>query len=81
MVAVEEDTPPFDTMYGNTDDETVTPMQAIRRFCWDCMGGHGPVELEGGVKMKAYRPYKEVKGCNSTTCWLHPYRTGRRAKK
>lgn len=73
--------PPFDTMYGNINGESATPMQAIRRFCWDCMGGHEAIEMEDGRIEKAFRPYAEVRGCVSKSCWLHPYRTGRRPKK
>ena len=71
---------PFDEPYGNKTGERFTPLQAIRRFCLDCMGGHEEIILEDGQKMKAYRPYKEVKACDSTKCYLHPYRTGRRPK-
>ena len=71
---------PFDTMYGNTEGSAATPLQAIRRFCWDCMGGHGPIQMEDGSTEKEFRPYREVRECESTTCWLHPYRTGRRPK-
>jgi len=73
--------PSFDQPYGNHDGDSATPLQSIRRFCWDCMGGHPEIELEDGQKLKAYRPYGEVRGCTSTKCWLHPYRTGRRPKK
>lgn len=71
----------FNQGYGNTHGAHATPLQAIRRFCWDCMGGHeDPWPLADGKVEKPYRPYEEVRQCKSTSCWLHPYRTGRRPK-
>lgn len=70
----------FETPYGNKDDELVTPLQAIRRFCLDCQGGRPEITLDDGKKMKAYRPYREVKACMEKSCWLWNYRTGRRKR-
>lgn len=41
--------------------EIRNPVKAIKAFCIDCMGGS----------------YNEVKNCQSNTCALHPFRTGR----
>lgn len=79
-VAKEQGPSAWDAGYGNQHGVRVTPLQAIRRFCWDCMGGHDEITLDTGRKEKAYRPYAEVRGCTSKTCWLYPYRTGRRQK-
>lgn len=66
------------SLFGNVDNIQLTPQQAIRHFCWECMGGHENdwVMLDGKTE-RATRPYPEVRDCPSHTCWLHPFRTGR----
>lgn len=67
--------------YGNLKKVPVSPLQAIRRFCWSCQGGHEFDWMCGDGRVeKAIRPYDEVKDCPVDTCWLHPFRTGRNPK-
>lgn len=69
-------------MYGNVKNERMTALKSIRHFCIECQGGHyQPIELDDGTMDPPYMPYKDVKECPSETCWLHPYRTGRRPGK
>jgi len=71
----------FDTVssgYGNLTGKRLTRGQAIRHFCWSCQGGHeSDWRLSDGSVEKKNRPYEEVKACSATTCYLHPFRTGR----
>jgi hypothetical protein len=62
---------------GNAKLTCVTPLQAIRRFCWNCMGGHEyPVLLADGTTESRYRPTQDVRDCENPHCWLHIYRLG-----
>jgi hypothetical protein len=64
--------------YGNLDHRKLTPQQAIKFYCWDCQGGHEfPWRMADGKVEKPLRPTDEVRGCESTTCWLYPFRHGR----
>lgn len=64
--------------YGNIKHEKKSPQQAIRMFCLMCMGGHEESWKDSeGEEIPRDRPYAEVSSCESKTCWLHPYRTGR----
>lgn len=64
--------------YGNLDGRRLTPAQAIRHHCWMCQGGHEhDWRMSDGSIERAFRPYEEVRSCPQTTCWLHPFRTGR----
>jgi len=62
--------------------ERVTPLQAIRRHCLWCMGGHeGTVEMADGTKSRPYRPSKLVEACDSKLCRLRPIRGSRRVPR
>ena len=64
--------------WGNLSHEKVSPQRAIRMFCAECMGGHiHPWIDNDGNEVAPYKPYDDVRACESKTCWLHPYRTGR----
>ena len=64
--------------HSNLTEVKVNPQQAIRRFCWECQGGHElPWRLGDGTTENQQRPTDEVRACRTTTCWLYPFRTGR----
>jgi len=68
--------------YGNLKNISVTQGQAIKRFCWECQGGHEhPWRMMDGTWHNQYRPTPAVMECPSTTCWLYPFRTGRNPRK
>lgn len=65
--------------YGNLEGISLTPLQAIRRYCWSCQGGHEyDWRCGDGTVDKKWRPFQEVRDCACHTCFLYPYRTGRR---
>ena len=67
--------------YGNVSDEKLTPLQSIKRFCCECQGGHyHDWRMADGTVLKKEMPYDEVRKCRTTTCYLYPYRMGRRPK-
>jgi hypothetical protein len=57
----------------------LTAIQAIRRFCLDCMGSvREPAEDVWGNTVAPTMEYAAVRNCPSEhTCPLWPYRTGR----
>jgi hypothetical protein len=57
--------------------ERLTPIQAIRRFCWACMGAQEEGVDIHGKRIARYVPHDDVAACTVTECFLHPYRTGR----
>ena len=68
----------FNMLYGNVLDKKLSPIQAIRHYCWYCCGGHeDPWEMSDGTFEPPLRPFDEVKECSSTSCYLFPFRTGR----
>ena len=75
---IEEFTFGNDMGYGNVLGERLSAVQAIRRHCWMCQGGHElPWRMADGKVEPQYRPFEEVKSCRQETCWLYPFRTGR----
>jgi hypothetical protein len=55
---------------------TLSPVQAIRKNCLWCMGGHdGFVDVHGDW-VPPCRPYGSVRNCRDSKCWLWPYRLG-----
>jgi hypothetical protein len=63
---------------GNAELASVTVLQAARRFCWNCMGGHEfPITFADGTTEARYRPTADVRDCASRHCWLYIYRMGR----
>jgi hypothetical protein len=75
---IEDYTPANDMGYGNVDLIHVSALQAVRRHCWACQGGHEEAWRMADNKVELpYRPTAEVRTCPSKTCWLHPYRMGR----
>ncbi len=68
----------LDMAFGNVEGRDCSPLQAIKFYCWGCMGGHEePWETSDGKAEPPYRPRDEVRECPSTTCWLYPLRFGR----
>ena len=65
------------TPHANMAGEKVSAVQAIRRFCWECQGGHehGWRMDDGSIEPRE-RPINEVKECKARSCWLWPYRNG-----
>ena len=47
---------------GETKEVNVTPLKAIKGYCYQCCGGY-----RGCVQ----------KMCTETNCWLYPYRFGK----
>lgn len=67
--------------YGNLTGEKLTGLQAIKHFCVECQGGHYlPWVDNEGKTIPRSLVNAEVKACPSTTCYLYPYRMGRRPK-
>lgn len=68
--------------YGNLTGESLTAIQAIRHFCIECQGGHYFDWVDNdGKKIKATMTYEEVKACESSHCYLYPFRTGRNPRR
>lgn len=64
--------------YGNLRQEKLSALQSVRHFCLECQGGHYfPWRDSDGELVPPEKPYEAVKDCESKTCWLYPYRTGR----
>lgn len=65
--------------YGNLTGERFTMGQAIKHFCVECQGGHYFDWLSGdGTIIKKSMPLEPVRECPSVTCYLYPYRLGKR---
>jgi hypothetical protein len=63
---------------GNARLLRATPLQAIRRHCWCCLGGHEfPIQFADGKTEARYRPSEDVRDCTDRHYWLYPYRIGR----
>ena len=72
----------FNMLYGNVYRRKLTPLQAIKHYCWYCCGGHeDPWRLSDGSVEPPYRPRTDVRECTCTNCYLHPFRMGRNPRR
>lgn len=68
--------------WGNIDENTFTPLQAIKMQCLECQGGHeNPWQMADGKVQNRYRPFDLVRECCSPHCFLFPFRMGRQPSR
>jgi hypothetical protein len=65
--------------HGNLTDEKLSALQCIKHFCCECQGGHyHDWRMSDGSVAKKTLPYDAVEDCTTHTCYLYPYRMGKR---
>ena len=64
--------------FGNLEGLRMSGIQAIKRFCCECQGGHYyDWRASDGTVTPKTMPYDDVEACAATTCYLYPFRMGK----